>query len=193
MATLQDQGVPFPDKLETQKFKESGTYKPRSRPRKSSGRRSRGSFRQAGSKAWSMNPAKQGESAMDDVSTLEAEFLLALLLLIMLLFTGSASFSDKIMSFIKRGTLLCLLFFILALVSSIGPNTARVAKIFGALIILGMLLTSDVTPAISDLDNMIKNDWSGTTENAGSAPGNTTGASSDTGTQEQTANPVELL
>jgi hypothetical protein len=140
------------------------------------------------------NPATVGANAGDSVGALEAEFLIALALLIMLLFSNtSAGYSDKMMSLIKRGTLVCVLFFILALVSSAGPNAAKGAKAFGLLVIIGILLTSPMTTVFTDFDNIIKNDWIGTSE----TEGGTAAASADNGTTSGTnatpsgtANPI---
>lgn len=131
------------------------------------------------------NPANLGTKSSDSVGALEAEFLIALFLLILLMFSSSSSsFSNKIMSVMKRGTLVCILFFVLALVSSAGPNAAKIAKAFGALVIVAILITSDMGAVFGDLDNIIKNDWIGTSE----TEGGTSASSADSGTGS-TANP----
>lgn len=127
------------------------------------------------------SPRQEGSG----IGALEAEFLVAIALLVMLMFANnSASFTDKIMSFMKRGTLVCVLFFVLALVASAGPNATKAAKAFGALIIVGIFLTSPVTTVLKDFDNIIKNDWTGTGESAHDSTG-----SADTGTQTGTTAP----
>ena len=103
-------------------------------------------------------------STAGNVGVLLAEFMIAILMLILIFFAGSASYGDKIMSFMKRGSLTCLLFFILAIISSSGEGAAKVARVFGALIIVGLLLTSPTGTILSDLDALIKNDWKGTGE-----------------------------
>lgn len=129
----------------------------------------------------SYNPANIGSSAGSGMGGLEAEFLLAIVLLIMLMFANSqASYGERIMSLMKRGSLTCLLFFILALVASTGPNAAKIAKGFGALIIVAILITSPMNTVLTDVDNLIKNDWVGTQDNSGSG-------SADTGTGSGTA------
>lgn len=116
------------------------------------------------------NPANAGNSAASGVGGLEAEFLLAIVLLILLMFANSqAAYGDRIMSFMKRGALTCLLFFILALVASSGPNAAKIAKGFGALIIVSILITSPMNTVLTDVDALIKNEWVATNENAGAA------------------------
>ena len=79
------------------------------------------------------------------------------------MFASDASMTDKMMSVLKRGTLTCAVFFILAIVSGIGPNAAKASKAFGALIIVAILISSDMSTVLTDLDGIIKNDWIGTT------------------------------
>lgn len=95
------------------------------------------------------------------------------------------------MSLMKRGSLTCLFFFVLAIVSNAGAGAAKVAKVFGALIIVGILVTSPIfqtnaegqeTGVLPDIDALIKNDWVGTDETSASG----TSASADTGTQSAT-------
>lgn len=116
------------------------------------------------------------DKSSSNVGLLEAEFFGALILLVVLMFTGSQSYAEQIMSLMKRGTLTCLLFFILALVAGIGENAARISKGLGALIIVGILVTTPASGAITDVDNLIKNDWVGTTEHGDDV------GSADTGT-----------
>jgi hypothetical protein len=124
------------------------------------------------------NPANAGANVSGGVGVLEAEFLVALVLLAMLMFTSGDSYENKIMSFMKRGSLMCALFFALALISSAGANASRIAKAFGALVIVAVLLTSPVQTVVTDIDNLIKNDWVGSSETGN----DTAPASADTGT-----------
>lgn len=120
------------------------------------------------------NPAKAGGNAGGSVGGLEGEFLFAIVILILLMFANSsASYGDRIMSLMKRGALTCLLFFVLALIASTGPNALRIAKAFGALIIVALLLTSPTNTVLQDVDELIKNDWVGTSENASANTGST--------------------
>lgn len=143
------------------------------------------------------NPAAIGKdvagSTGGSVGTLEAEFLIGLALLILLMFSSGSSFSDKIMSTIKRGTLLCIVFFILALVSSAGPNAAKVTKALGALIIVAILVTSPVNTLIQDLDSLVKNDWVGTNETGGTGSGNAGNSSADSGSSNASTNPAQAF
>lgn len=93
------------------------------------------------------------------IGLLEAEFFLCLAILVLIMFTSKASLADKIVSTLKRGTLTCIAFFILALIAAIGPRSMMVAKAFGALILVALLLTAPVTGVNKDIDNLIKNDW----------------------------------
>lgn len=114
----------------------------------------------------------------------------------MLMFAnGSATYASKIMSIMKRGTLVCLYFFILALLASIGPNMEKVAKALGALCLVTILLTAPIAQfnstgeltggALYDVDQLIKNDWIGTGEHGsdvGSADsGSNSGSNSTSG------------
>src|SRR5215475_11089591 len=63
------------------------------------------------------SPTRVGDRSAG-VGLLEAEFLGSLFLLILLLFADTnKSYADKIMSTMKRGTMLCILFFVLALIA----------------------------------------------------------------------------
>lgn len=124
------------------------------------------------------NPANAGEQATGSVGALEGEFLLCLGLLVLLMFANStSSYGEKIMSVMKRGTLVCLLFFLLAIISTIGPNAEKIAKAFGGLVIVAILITTPVSTVFTDIDNIIKNDWVGSSETGGD-----TAASADAGT-----------
>jgi hypothetical protein len=128
------------------------------------------------------SPTRVADKATTSVGLLEIEFLGSLLLLIMLMFANSsATYADKIMSIMKRGTLICLLFFLLALISGIGPNATKIAKAIGALVVVGILLTAPVNDMITDVDSLIKNDW------VGSAEHGTDVGSSDTGTSSSSS------
>jgi hypothetical protein len=85
--------------------------------------------------------------------------------------------TDKMMSTLKRGTLTCAVFFILAIVAGIGPNAAKASKAFGALVIVAILIQSDMSTVLTDIDGIIKNDWIGTTPT-----NNANGDSGDSGT-----------
>lgn len=202
MADLQKQGVPIPSRLRGTNASNTGssanisrtpqrTVQPRNShatPTRNATRNRRGSRR-----ARNYNPATigndvAGSTSGGSVGTLEAEFLVALALLILLMFASGASYADKIMSVMKRGALTCVLFFILALVASSGPNAAKIAKAFGALVIVAILVTSPVNTVIKDLDSLVKNDWEGSAETGGTGSDNAGAASSSSGTQQSTNN-----
>jgi hypothetical protein len=113
------------------------------------------------------------------VGLLEAEYFLIIFLLILELFAGSDSYADKMVSTMKRGTLVTLLFFFLAMIAAIGPGATRIAKGLGGLVLIGILLSSPGETVITALDNFVKSDWVGTT-----------GASADTGTQSSTGGAI---
>jgi hypothetical protein len=111
-----------------------------------------------------LKPTTAGERVAG-VGLLEAEFLIAIFLQILLLFADTnKSYADKIMQTMKRGTMISLLFFILALMAGIGGNSARIAKAIGALVIAAIFLTSPMTDVLGSLDTFFKADWAGTTE-----------------------------
>jgi hypothetical protein len=112
---------------------------------------------------------------------LEAEFFGIIFLLIVQLFVGSSSYGDKMMSFMKRGTLTAILFFFLALIAGIGPNAAKVSKGLGALVFVAILISSPGQDIIQSLDKFFKSDWVGTSESAHDT------ASADTGTAATSA------
>lgn len=142
-------------------------------------RRDRKSFRE-------MTPTSLGEKG-GSVGALEGEFIVCLGLLVLLMFANStSSYGEKVMSLMKRGTLVCLLFFLLAIISQVGQNAERIAKVFGALVIVAILITTPVNTVITDVDKLIKNDWVGTSET-----GNDTAASADAGTQTGTTPAVQ--
>lgn len=110
------------------------------------------------------SPTRAGDKAAG-VGLLEAEFIASLLLLIILLFADTnKSYADKIMSTMKRGTLISLLFFILALMAGIGPSSAKISKAIGAMVFVGIFVTSPVLNIFSDLDKFFKSDWTSTGE-----------------------------
>lgn len=186
--SLQGQGVPIPDRLGRS---ERGNHFAQQRPTPTPARQTtyQAPIAQRSSRSKrnpsDYNPAALGSQATDKatgsggVGGLEGEFLIAIALLIGLMFANSsASYGDRIMSLMKRGALTCLLFFILAIIAGIGPGATKVAKGIGALVIVGILVTSPTNTLLTDVDNIIKNDWVGTSESSG--------ASSDTGTQQST-------
>ena len=123
-----------------------------------------------------LKPTTAGERVAG-VGLLEAEFLIAIFLQILLLFADTnKSYADKVMQTMKRGTMISLLFFILALMAGIGGNSARIAKAIGALVIAAILLTSPMTSVLGNLDTFFKADWSGTNEH-----GNDVGAADQSG------------
>ena len=66
------------------------------------------------------------------------------------------------------------MFFVLAIISAVGPNAAKIAKVFGALVIVAIMLTAPVGTVIEDIDAVIKNDLVATDEQ---------GPTSDTGSK----------
>jgi hypothetical protein len=129
------------------------------------------------------NPANAGDTVSGSTGMLEGEFLLCLGLLVLLMFANTtSSYGEKVMSLMKRGTLICLLFFLLAIISNIGPNAEKVAKAFGGLIIVAILITTPINTVVTDVDSLIKNDWVGTSETGGD-----TAASADSGTSGGTS------
>lgn len=134
--------------------------------------------RAKGPSAGRYNPVNVGDAATGSAGMLEGEFLICLALLVLLMFANStSSYGEKIMSLMKRGTLVCLLFFLLAIISNIGPNAEKIAKAFGGLVIVAILITTPINTVITDVDSLIKNDWVGSSETGGD-----TAASADTGT-----------
>jgi hypothetical protein len=173
--TLQEQGVPIRSSLRGPQTRATGNP-PQSRgsapqSRASAPRQSVGNRQSRNTSRPSYNPATVGANASSGVGLLEAEFILGFGLLVLLMFSNTnATTSARIMSTMKRGTLVCLLFFFLALIAGIGPNASKFAKAFGALVIVAILVTSPVyvppktaggaaTGLLPDIDNIIKNDW----------------------------------
>jgi hypothetical protein len=191
MATLQQQGVPWGSRLGPKRQSQPAIrnqYIRTRTPTPEGGSRtvtthyaaptgaSRG--RNAAPPLRKYNPANAGDSVTGSTGMLEGEFLLCLGLLVLLMFANTtSSYGEKIMSVMKRGTLICLLFFLLAIISNIGPNAEKVAKAFGAMIIVAILITTPINTVVTDVDNIIKNDWVGSSETGGD-----TAASADAGT-----------
>jgi hypothetical protein len=121
-------------------------------------------------------PTQLGEKTSSGIGLLEAEYFAILFLLILQLFVGTSDYGSKMLSFMKRGTLTTILFFILALVAGTGDNTAKIAKAIGALVFFAILLTSPGSDVINALDNLFKADWIS----------NPATPSADTGTQSST-------
>lgn len=198
--TLQSQGVPIQSSLKGPKTPNAPTQPrgPRSQSRSASARTGRSAPRgnTTQSRGTGTRPIRDyGPTRVADRSTsgigmLEAEFFAAIGLLILLAFSDTSNdYGSRIMSIMKRGTLVIILFFVLALLSTIGPAMEKVVKAFGALVIIGILITSPVTTVFGDLDSIIKNDWVAT--------GETQGSTADTGTNNATSssttNPVEKV
>jgi hypothetical protein len=189
MASLQQQGVPIPAKLNgPQNVQKPASAAPKARSKKSAAgtgkappraRSRKGPTGVARVRQYSPVPAT--DKAVAGVGLLEAEFLAALVLLVLLMFANTqASYGDKIMSIMKRGFLVCITFIILALSASIGPNAAKVSKALGGLIIVAILVTSPVVTALGTFDTFIKSDWSATDETG-------TQTSADSGTSSSTS------
>ncbi len=133
-------------------------------------------------------PTEQGEKASGAVGALTAEFLGGIALLFLTLFTDTtSSYSDKMLAIMKRGTLLGLSFFLLALISGQGPNAARVAKAFGLLLDVGLILTVSSDTMLEEIDSFITGTWkpSGNPSDAGSA-----GAQAGSGTIGQSTGSI---
>jgi hypothetical protein len=200
--TLQQQGVPWRSSLKGSYFRKSSQPRirnqyVRTRTKTPTGSqtttthyevpnsRGRGSSGPVSIRDYS--PTRVADKSTSSVGTLEAEFVICLGLLVLLMFANStSSYGEKVMSIMKRGTLVCLLFFLLAIISGIGPNAERIAKAFGALVIVAILLTSPVNTVIADVDALIKNDWVGSSET-----GNDVAPSSDSGTSASTSDATQ--
>ena len=128
------------------------------------------------------SPTRMADKSTAGIGLLEAEFLTCLGLLVLIMFSSPASYSDKIMSLMKRGTLTFVLFFLLALISSIGNTATKIAQAFGGLVVVAMLVTSPMGQVFKGIDNLIKNDWIGTGETGTDTTPST--GSSDSGSQQ---------
>lgn len=119
-------------------------------------------------------PTERGEKASGAVGALTAEFIGGIALLFLTLFTDTtSSYSDKMLAIMKRGTLLAISFFLLALIGGQGPNAARVAKAFGLLIDAGLILSISSDEMLSEIDKFIQGSWKsgGSSSSAGAQAG----------------------
>lgn len=195
--TLQAQGVPVPSKLTGPGVRNASQSRSAATPARGGGSSTRrttsnaskslGNSQSRTAKRSMPNPVGAGNSlssGTSGVGLLEAEFLIAGLLLVMLLFANTDnSLADKIMSTMKRGTLVCAVFFFLAIIAGVGPHAAKFSKAFGALIIVAIVITAPVGTVLTDVDNIVKNDWVGTTEHGDDT-------SADLATASSTTNPT---
>lgn len=123
-------------------------------------RASTGSMRSSGPRPAYSSPVSTGQSLGGSVSVLMAEYFGALILIFLTVFTDStSSYSAKMLAVMKRGTLASILFFILALASTTGGNSAKYAKALGALVVAGIFLGTAGQGSISALDAFFKADW----------------------------------
>lgn len=194
MATLQKQGVPIPAKIAPKpeitrghaRGRQAKTPAVRNRTLQSQGapipaklgsqtppgnRQGMNTVRRANQRSRSMrdfSPVRAGNNvspASSGVGLLEAEFLIGIVMLGLLMFSNTdSSLADKIMSTMKRGTLVCAVFFFLAIIAGAGPHAAKFSKAFGALVIVAIVISAPVGTVLTDVDNIVKNDWVGTTE-----------------------------
>jgi hypothetical protein len=171
MATLQQQGVPIPSKLNgpaNVQRPASTARSPQAQPRpKGTGTRTSNGPRNSssGRPIRDYSPVAATSKASGSVGLIEGEFFGGILLLVLLMFTNTtSSYGDRIMNFMKRGFLMCITFIILSLVASIGPNASKIAKAMGGLIIVAILVTSPVDDGITLFDSFIKAEWKGTDE-----------------------------
>lgn len=150
--------------------------------------------RQAYSSAASYAPTDIGRGmgankTDSSIGVLEAEFFAAMVLIALTIFTdtkASSDYASVMLAAMKRGTMIIVLFFLLAILSAAGPNAGRAAKAFGALVIVGLILAQAENGLFSMLDNFFKADWSsggtsGTSDNPGSGPSS---ANAPTGQQK---------
>jgi hypothetical protein len=87
--------------------------------------------------------------------------------IILALFSDTQSaYLDKISSLMKRGTLIAILFFVLAMISATGDNAAKVAKAIGGLVFAATLLNTNADKLVVMMDAFFKADWTGTDESA---------------------------
>lgn len=131
-----------------------------STPPAPSQRASSGSLRSSSGSGGFSSPVTTGKSTGSSIGVLEAEYFGCLILIFLTVFTDSqSSYSSKMLAVMKRGTLASVLFFILALMSTGGPNMARFAKAIGALVVAGIFLGTAGQGTISALDAFFKADW----------------------------------
>lgn len=121
------------------------------------------------------SPIAAGKSA-GSIGTLEAEFFGAMILTALTIFTdpkASSDYPSVMLAAMKRGTMIIISFFLLALLSAAGNNAAKFAKAFGALILVGLILAQAENGLFSKLDEFFKSNWtSGGSGSAGSSSGN---------------------
>lgn len=132
--------------------------------------------------ARSYGPTTTGKEVGSSVGTLEAEFFGAMLLIGLTIFfdpKASSDYSSVMLAAMKRGTLTIITFFLLALISAAGPNAARFAKAFGALVIVALILAQAQDGMITKLDSFFKADWT----SGGSSKDSDTSADAQAGTQ----------
>src|ERR1700744_6768043 len=128
-------------------------------------------------------PTKAGSTLGRNVETLTVEFFGTLFILCLTLFTDQkSSYGDKMLAVMKRGTLTCLAFFILAMLASAGDNAAKVAKAFGFMIFMAVLFTTQGVEIIQTMDSFFKANWesnlSGTVSSSSTAEQNQSSVSS---------------
>jgi hypothetical protein len=75
------------------------------------------------------------------------------------------------LAIMKRGTLIAITFFILALMSAQGPNAARFAKAFGALLDVAILFSVASTEMITEIDGFFKGTWKAADTSGGTSSG----------------------
>lgn len=120
-------------------------------------------------------PTNVGKDVGSSVGTLEAEFFGAMLLIGLTIFfdpKASSDYSSVMLAAMKRGTLVIITFFLLALMSAAGPNAARFAKAFGALVIVALILAQAQDGMITKLDSFFKADWTSGGTSAGDSSAN---------------------
>jgi hypothetical protein len=120
-------------------------------------------------------PTNVGKDVGSSVGTLEAEFFGAMLLIGLTIFfdpKASSDYSSVMLAAMKRGTLVIITFFLLALMSAAGPNAARFAKAFGALVIVALILAQAQDGMITKLDSFFKSDWTSGGASAGDSSAN---------------------
>jgi hypothetical protein len=106
------------------------------------------------------SPISTGKDTGSSIGALEAEYFGTLILIFLTVFTDSqSSYSSKMLAVMKRATLASVLFFILALASTSGPNAQRFAKAIGALVLVAIFLGTAGQGTISALDAFFKADW----------------------------------
>lgn len=138
----------------------------------------------------SLSPTRAAENASSSIGLLEAEFIAIELIIFIELFTKQDTYGNKIMSTMKRGMFTAILFFILALVASIGPGATKISKALGGLVFGAILLTSPVTSMLGELDQFFKADWIGTNEAGPVTSASSDNNSSNTGSSSSIVNNI---